>query len=226
MQRVGRDTMSGQIVLIGRERHDGERATTAGAATGARSDADRAHLDAAAQVFSEVGYEAATTNAIAARAQTPIGSLYHFFPNKEAILYALATQYLEGLQAAMETAAEANAAELPLSAHVERTIDIVAAMMMARPAFRAIVVAAQHSPEIAAAARASNHTIAGRIEAYLAERAPHLDGERRTLTATICLEIATTLLVLARGAEEARRARIVAETKRVLIAYLAPFVAE
>src|SRR5437588_9698986 len=87
-------------------------------------------LDAAGQVFAEVGYEAATTNAIAARAQTPIGSLYHFFPHKEAILYALATQYLQDLQAAMETAA-ANAADLPLAAHVERTIDTVAAVMMA-----------------------------------------------------------------------------------------------
>ena len=47
-------------------------------------------LEAAARVFAEVGYEAATTNAIAREARTSIGSLYQFFPNKGAVLEALA----------------------------------------------------------------------------------------------------------------------------------------
>jgi AcrR family transcriptional regulator len=55
-------------------------------------------LDTAATVFEEVGYEAATTNAIAARASVPIGSLYQFFPNKESIMEALVERYLHELQ--------------------------------------------------------------------------------------------------------------------------------
>jgi len=47
-------------------------------------------LDAAARTFDEVGYEAATTEMIAVRANTSIGSLYRFFSDKSAILYALA----------------------------------------------------------------------------------------------------------------------------------------
>src|SRR6185369_14096948 len=50
-------------------------------------------LDAADQIFAETGYEEATTNAIAIRANTSIGSLYQFFPNKHAILNALANRY-------------------------------------------------------------------------------------------------------------------------------------
>jgi AcrR family transcriptional regulator len=46
-------------------------------------------LDVAAQVFAEVGFEAATTNAIAARAGMSPGSPYQFFPNKDAIAKAL-----------------------------------------------------------------------------------------------------------------------------------------
>ena len=38
-------------------------------------------LQAAAQVFYEVGFDAATTDMIAQRAHTAIGSLYDFFPN-------------------------------------------------------------------------------------------------------------------------------------------------
>lgn len=58
-------------------------------------------LEAAAQVFAEIGYESATTNQIAARAHVPIGSLYQFFPNKEALLEALLARYADGLRAAL-----------------------------------------------------------------------------------------------------------------------------
>ena len=51
-------------------------------------------LDTAAQLFEEVGYESATTNEIALRAGVPIGSLYQFFTNKDAILNALVERYV------------------------------------------------------------------------------------------------------------------------------------
>jgi len=43
-------------------------------------------LDAAAQVFAERGYSAGTTNRMAEHAELSIGSLYQYFPNKDAIL--------------------------------------------------------------------------------------------------------------------------------------------
>ena len=46
-------------------------------------------LDAAAQVLQKVGYAKTTTNAIATRAGVSIGSLYEYFPNKEAVFAAL-----------------------------------------------------------------------------------------------------------------------------------------
>lgn len=46
-------------------------------------------LDHANQLFEQEGYDAITTNHIAEAAEVTIGSLYHFFPNKEAILQAL-----------------------------------------------------------------------------------------------------------------------------------------
>src|SRR4051812_6959010 len=55
-------------------------------------------LDAAATVFYEVGYAAATTNLIAKHAHTAIGSLYDFFPNKEAIAQRLFERYLSDLR--------------------------------------------------------------------------------------------------------------------------------
>jgi AcrR family transcriptional regulator len=51
-------------------------------------------LEAASQVFASLGYAATTTNRIAERAGVSIGSLYQYFPNKDAILVALARRHL------------------------------------------------------------------------------------------------------------------------------------
>ncbi|TDC97074.1 TetR/AcrR family transcriptional regulator [Actinomadura sp. 7K507] len=60
-------------------------------------------LAAAARVFSEYGYAAGTTNRIAEAAGHSIGSLYQYFPNKDAILVELATAHArEGIAAVQQ----------------------------------------------------------------------------------------------------------------------------
>ncbi|MEZ5183514.1 MAG: TetR/AcrR family transcriptional regulator [Acidimicrobiales bacterium] len=56
-------------------------------------------LDVAEAVFEEVGYDAATTNLVATRADVPVGTLYRWFPDKAALAEALADRYLERLLA-------------------------------------------------------------------------------------------------------------------------------
>ncbi|HSP28463.1 MAG TPA: TetR/AcrR family transcriptional regulator [Ilumatobacteraceae bacterium] len=51
-------------------------------------------LAAAARIFDERGYRSTTTNHVAAEAGVSIGSLYQYFPNKDALLVALAEQHL------------------------------------------------------------------------------------------------------------------------------------
>jgi AcrR family transcriptional regulator len=57
-------------------------------------------LRAGADVFAERGFEAATMAEIAARAGAQIGSLYRFFPNKDALADALIRRYREVVDAA------------------------------------------------------------------------------------------------------------------------------
>jgi AcrR family transcriptional regulator len=52
-------------------------------------------LTAAAHIFAEHGYAAGTTNRIAERARISIGSLYQYFPNKDAILAELLVQHID-----------------------------------------------------------------------------------------------------------------------------------
>jgi AcrR family transcriptional regulator len=52
-------------------------------------------LEAGAAAFREKGYDAVTMTEIAARSGTTFGSLYRFFPSKEALANALLAQYAE-----------------------------------------------------------------------------------------------------------------------------------
>jgi AcrR family transcriptional regulator len=52
-------------------------------------------VQAAAQVFARHGYAAGTTNRIAERAGVSIGTLYQYFPNKDAILVALTERHVQ-----------------------------------------------------------------------------------------------------------------------------------
>ncbi|MHC5543980.1 TetR/AcrR family transcriptional regulator, partial [Singulisphaera rosea] len=54
-------------------------------------------LEAAISLFAEKGYDAVTMTEVAAKAGAPIGSLYQFFPGKEALADAVIERFGERL---------------------------------------------------------------------------------------------------------------------------------
>ena len=58
-------------------------------------------LDAAARIFHEQGYAGATTNDVADEAGVSVGSLYQYFPNKDALLVALTRRHIESTTAGL-----------------------------------------------------------------------------------------------------------------------------
>ncbi|MCU1672676.1 MAG: Transcriptional regulator, TetR family [Frankiales bacterium] len=90
-------------------------------------------LDAAAALLDEVGYEATTTSQIAARAGVSVGSLYQFFPDRRAVLQALATRSFERFSAQLD----ARLAERPPQRWqdaVDAVVDVYVAFSRSEPA--------------------------------------------------------------------------------------------
>ena len=68
-------------------------------------------LEASARILESDGLRGFNTNAIAAKAGVSVGSLYQYFPNKDAIVLALIGGYEEGLHNAVLEAVQAGRGE-------------------------------------------------------------------------------------------------------------------
>ena len=178
-------------------------------------------LDAAAAVFGEVGYEAATTNAIAARAGVSPGSLYQFFSNKEAMAEALAARFAAQLEAIYE-AARAHPGRVPVDVMVDRLVDPLVAFNSANPAFQALLMGSDAPRCLAHTARLLHEAALNRVDTMLGELAPHLSAEDRRRRAVVCKHVAKALLPLILAADAPESERLVAELKSVLRGYLEP----
>ena len=176
-------------------------------------------LDTAEQVFAELGYEAATTNLIASQAGTSIGSLYEFFPNKEAMARALADRYIDQIGRLYES----ELVDVPGADDYELVEQIIASLdrfYREHPGAVPLLNGRRTSPDLARAGERLQEAFVAGIEGIMENRAPDIPKGRRHLVATIIAEIARALLTLADGVALSQRQGVIREIERVVIGYL------
>ncbi|HET6507290.1 MAG TPA: TetR/AcrR family transcriptional regulator [Baekduia sp.] len=129
-------------------------------------------LDAAARVFERHGYAAGTTNRIAERAGVSIGSLYQYFPNKDAILVALVQRHLEeGVAVAGPVLAGLTAERPPVDVAMRRLVEAMVALHRERPALhRVLFEEAPRPPALRRRLDALEDAAVAAVSAYLRER--------------------------------------------------------
>jgi AcrR family transcriptional regulator len=177
-------------------------------------------LDAAAELIAEVGYDAVTTNAIAERADTAIGSLYQFFRDKGAIVQALADRYLGQLRDLYDTMLTEETARLPLDQVYERVVGALADFHRAHPGFRTLFFGSPIWSEAADAARKLHQECIVRVERMLAVRMPDLDPVRRNLLARMNFGVIKSLLPMTEISDEEQRRRVLREIETLLVRYM------
>ena len=178
-------------------------------------------LDAAATLVAERGVEGTTTAAIAERAGSAVGSLYQFFPTKEAIVHALAARYLEDLRAVYESALSFDAVALPIDALAERVIAPAAAFHARTPAYVHVYHATTAPGAPAGPERAFREAVVARAAALVVARAPHLTLERASAHAALVFETIHAALRACTGASPRARAQAVADLTRMIALYAA-----
>lgn len=183
-------------------------------------------LAAAAGVFCRTGYAAASTNAIAREAGVSPGTLYQFFPNKEAIAVELGGQLLQRAHEAHGRAFLAENLDRPLPELLDAVLDPVIAFNCENPAFWALM----HGSGIPGIAQEHDELHVGmlaRVEEVLrACVTPTADTTPAELNqiAHMVLGIVKTSLELILASEGAERAAYVAQLKTVLFRYLDPLI--
>lgn len=176
-------------------------------------------LQAAAQVFQEVGFDAATTNMIAKRANTAIGSLYDFFPNKETIARRLSEQFCEDMGILFEGVLTEELVQLSLSQLIDRILDPLVYYHQTHPGFLALWLRSQDDPRLSAMGQDLNETLAQKTAWVFTRRSPQYDEATALRYSRICIQTVQALTVLAFQGPQVDLT-VIAEMKTMLHAYL------
>ncbi|HIZ37327.1 MAG TPA: TetR/AcrR family transcriptional regulator [Candidatus Ruania gallistercoris] len=125
-------------------------------------------LEAAAQLFERHGY-ATTTNHIAERAGVSVGSIYQYFPNKGALVTAIASRHLEEAALGLgEVSAALEREGAGLRVVLETLIEAVARMHTDRPVLhRFLFDEAPRTPELISRFRAMERELAQAFAGHL-----------------------------------------------------------
>lgn len=176
-------------------------------------------LQAAAQVFYEVGFDAATTDMIAKQAQTAIGSLYGFFPNKEAIAQRLCEQFCEDLRVLFEGILTDELVQMPLSQFIDDVLDPLVQYHQTHPGFQGLWLKSQGDPRLARMHQDLTEVLSRKMAWIFALRYPKSDEACALSSSQICIRTVQALLPLA-GDGPALNDQIIVELKTMIRAYL------
>ncbi|MEU9860542.1 TetR/AcrR family transcriptional regulator [Streptomyces sp. NPDC047971] len=182
-------------------------------------------LQAAANVFCSNGYTAASTNAIAREASVSPGTLYQYFPNKEAIAVELGGRLLHQMREMHGQAfTDANLA-LPLPELMDAVLDPMIEFNCQNPVFLALMHGSEIPGRIAEEHDALHASLLVSVRSLFDHHLPDHTPEDRVLKAEMTIAVfkggLTLILAAAEGPE---RDAAVAELKTLLLGYLGPLI--
>jgi AcrR family transcriptional regulator len=130
-------------------------------------------LQATARVLVKVGYDRASTNRVAAAAGVSIGSLYQYFPSKEALVAALIEKHVADMTTLI-SAALAESLQLPVDRAVRRLVEVMIEAHALDPALHKVLV--EQTPRVGRLQQILDleTQLTALARAYLAERADQI----------------------------------------------------
>lgn len=177
-------------------------------------------LHVTGELLRDIGYEALSTKQIAARAGVPVGTVYQFFPNKEAVVQALVTRFQEDVAALSERLAAFDASRAQdLGGFIALLVDGIAEIQGRSAGFVCLFAGSTVNMEFETLASALRTGLMEQMERVLRQAAPHLTPKERRQTLGIMAEITRGMIAQFDRAQPAERAALIEELKLVLTAY-------
>lgn len=182
---------------------------------------------AAAESFARFGFGETTMEGIAARAETSIGSVYQFFPNKRAVFREVALRCMEQSRTSYAELLGPEPLAQPWNVLLERFIDGFRRLHHSSVVMQAVWRNLELYGEYAEADQALLRELVDATAMLFAGWVPSLPVEQRRVVSTMLVNtVATMMLVLARETDPVLGDAIVRETKRMLVRYLAGYLGE
>lgn len=105
-------------------------------------------IDVTGELLERVGLDDLNTILIAREVGISVGSLYHYFPNKHAILYAMGSRWLETVEAALDEIAAWPVESMPMDQLVEQMLTLKLKTYKRQKAILTLVQAMFSVPEL------------------------------------------------------------------------------
>lgn len=175
-------------------------------------------LDAADHVLATEGPAAFTTTRIALAAGVPVGSVYRYFPDKQAIVEALALSYWSDFEDLVAGVAELDE-QTPLEDPVGTILETLSAAFRGRPGFRALWYGGLRTEEVRTATRPTREAIARSVERILAVHWPQASAPDRVTVARMLVVAGDGLLRESFRLDEHGDEVLLAESHAMLAAY-------
>lgn len=177
-------------------------------------------LDAAEVVFEEVGFDAATTNLVASRAEVPVGTLYRWFPDKAALAEALTDRYLEEFQRLTTDLVGAIEPSDHIGDYLRDFVRGLALELRDQRALPALLVSAMVPGRRSSAGERLREGFSREVRALIDLRLPGVPEQIRDETTEVCVTLTHLVIAAAADDDVDRRDAMVAEYIDVMLAYL------
>ncbi|MTA32767.1 MAG: TetR family transcriptional regulator, partial [Actinobacteria bacterium] len=146
-------------------------------------------LDAASEIVHEVGYELLTTAMVAERAGASIGTVYRYFPDRVALLQALASRNLDRVTEALRTRLSTDKPG-GIAEEIDSVVDTFAQIFRSEKGFRSLRVGDVLDIRPVASPRTGNSDIARLVGDDIRERM----GQRLDSQGRLALETAIDVI--------------------------------
>ncbi|MDX1457700.1 MAG: TetR/AcrR family transcriptional regulator [Marinobacter sp.] len=173
-------------------------------------------LKHAADIFNDAGVDGTSMSAIARKSDMSLASLYRYFPNKAAIVQAIAETHV----ARMEQELRDRLAETSIEDAVDVLIDLYYDFYRNEPAYSAIWSGVESMPELRELDLKELYTNARDLDERLKQEFPDLPAERRWSASLLLPRSTGTMLRLAVTLPDDEAENLVEEIKSMARAYL------